>query len=183
MIYKFIPGVFSPQECLAIIEQAEAAGLSAASVAFSSGAQVDARIRNNDRVNFTDTQLLATWWQRLQAQLPVVSTWGIAAGLNPALRVYRYLPGQRFKAHKDGVVHLPDGSQTRLTALLYLNDVTAGGETLLLPEGPASAVSVPIPPQCGAVLLFEHRCWHEGATLQSGRKYVLRTDVIYSNSI
>jgi hypothetical protein len=28
-------------------------------------------------------------------------------------------------------------------------------------------------------LFFKHERWHEGAPVRSGRKYVLRTDVLY----
>jgi hypothetical protein len=28
-------------------------------------------------------------------------------------------------------------------------------------------------------LIFLHSIWHEGAVVQSGQKYVLRTDVMY----
>lgn len=31
----------------------------------------------------------------------------------------------------------------------------------------------------GTALLFEHQQVHEGAVVRSGRKYVLRTDVMY----
>lgn len=32
----------------------------------------------------------------------------------------------------------------------------------------------------GSVLLFEHSCYHEGPTVEQGRKYILRTEVMYT---
>ena len=38
-----------------------------------------------------------------------------------------------------------------------------------------------IVPRTGSVLLFEHQCYHEGATLEQGRKYVVRSDLMYTD--
>lgn len=35
-------------------------------------------------------------------------------------------------------------------------------------------------PQAGKVLIFSHGLWHAGRTVTAGRKYVLRTDVMYA---
>ncbi|MCW7540824.1 hypothetical protein OOT46_23675 [Aquabacterium sp. A7-Y] len=34
-------------------------------------------------------------------------------------------------------------------------------------------------PRAGSASLFVHETWHEGRSLQSGTKYVLRSDVLY----
>jgi hypothetical protein len=36
-----------------------------------------------------------------------------------------------------------------------------------------------VSPVAGTGLFFLHDWWHEGRLLESGRKYVLRTDVFY----
>jgi hypothetical protein len=36
-----------------------------------------------------------------------------------------------------------------------------------------------VQPKEGTALVFVHRIWHEGAVVESGHKYVLRTDVMY----
>jgi hypothetical protein len=36
-------------------------------------------------------------------------------------------------------------------------------------------------PRTGDVQLFEHECLHEGTMLEEGRKYVVRTDLMYTN--
>jgi predicted 2-oxoglutarate/Fe(II)-dependent dioxygenase YbiX len=94
-------------------------------------------------------------------------------------RFYRYRPGQYFKPHRDGAYQ--DGQKESLvTALFYLNDAD-GGETVLMPYGLRQAwAHRPILPRAGDALLFEHRVWHEGRPVNSGEKYVLRTDLFYS---
>lgn len=44
----------------------------------------------------------------------------------------------------------------------------------------ARADSVKIVPRTGSVLLFQHDCLHEGARVRAGRKYAVRTDVMYT---
>ena len=54
---------------------------------------------------------------------------------------------------------------------MYLNEGFVGGETVV--EG------VSITPRRGMALIFEHQLLHEGAAVASGRKYVLRSDVMF----
>jgi prolyl 4-hydroxylase len=56
--------------------------------------------------------------------------------------------------------------------MVYLNDDFAGGDTEFM-DGPS------VRPQKGAALLFLHPVLHQGAPVRSGRKYVLRRDVMY----
>jgi hypothetical protein len=86
------------------------------------------------------------------------------------IRRARFPPGQRFKMHKDGPWH-EDGLTSRLTLLVYLNDDFTGGDT--------DFREFRVKPEPGAALLFIHDTWHEGAAVESGTKYVLRSDVLY----
>lgn len=36
-----------------------------------------------------------------------------------------------------------------------------------------------VQPKEGMALVFMHSIWHEGAIVRNGKKYVLRTDVMY----
>lgn len=36
-----------------------------------------------------------------------------------------------------------------------------------------------VQPNEGMALVFMHSIWHEGAVVRNGKKYVLRTDVMY----
>src|SRR5262249_50930092 len=60
------------------------------------------------------------------------------------------------------------------TMLMYLNGGFAGGETGIHCRTPLRVV-----PAKGMALLFRHHLLHEGAPVIKGRKYVLRTDVMY----
>jgi hypothetical protein len=55
--------------------------------------------------------------------------------------------------------------------MIYLNDDFTGGETLF--------ENCTIRPQTGMALFFIHHIRHKGETVAAGRKYVLRTDVMY----
>ena len=59
--------------------------------------------------------------------------------------------------------------------MVYLNEGFEGGATALHQSRP----SLLITPKRGMALVFYHRQLHEGMPVVKGRKYVLRTDVIY----
>ena len=62
------------------------------------------------------------------------------------------------------------------TFLVYLNDDFEGGETEF--EDIAT-----VQPKTGDALVFYHPYRHEGKTLLSGKKYVLRTDIMFEKEI
>ena len=72
--------------------------------------------------------------------------------------------------HKDGP-WTEDGLTSQLTLLIYLNDGFVGGDT--------DFRDFRVVPKQGDALLFVHDTWHEGAAVESGVKYVLRSDVLY----
>lgn len=92
---------------------------------------------------------------------------------NEMFRVYKYSPGQQFKMHRDGSYIRNENEKSFYTFLIYLNDDFEGGETEF--ENLFTII-----PKKGAALIFYHPLRHEGKTLISGLKYVLRTDVMYS---
>lgn len=167
-----IPNVLSPEECAAYIELTEGVGFSAAPINVGGGRQrVVPGVRNNLRVMFDDGQRAADLWQKVAPSIPVFLNGRQAAGLNERLRFYRYDPGQRFAPHADGSYVAPTGARSLLTLMIYLNDGFGGGETKFN--------EISIVPEAGTALVFRHELWHEGAEVSSGRKYVLRTDVMY----
>ena len=97
------------------------------------------------------------------------------AGLNERFRFYRYDPGQRFAPHMDGCFQRANWEQSQFTFLVYLNDGFEGGATAFR----ESRASLPVTPERGKALVFYHRQLHEGLPVVRGRKYVLRTDVMY----
>jgi hypothetical protein len=139
-------------------------------------------IRDNDRAAFTDAGLAASLWERCRPFVPQVLEGGVAFGLDEGFRFYRYDPGQRFNAHRDGVVLRPGGLRSRLTCLIYLNGGFTGGETAFYGRSDLDGkrpVVASVTPTEGTALFFLHEWLHEGRPLVSGRKYVLRSDVFY----
>ncbi|WP_338848317.1 2OG-Fe(II) oxygenase [Massilia sp. W12] len=166
-----IPHLLSSAECAGLIRLAEAGGFQEAIVRTASGEQSLPQIRNNQRCLLEHPAWRAQLWARLQqAGLPVLDG-AMPAGLPRELRFYKYAPGQRFKMHKDGPWE-EDGLRSKLTCLVYLNDDFSGGAT--------DFRQFQIQPETGSALLFVHAVWHEGCVLESGVKYVLRSDVLYA---
>jgi len=178
-----ISGLFTPEECERLIRRGEALGYEAASVRTSGGPKMLTKIRNNDRAEFTDQAFADDLWARVRQYIPAELDGVRATGLFPNFRFYRYDPGQRFKRHIDGAVDMPNGHRSKLTLLIYLNDGYVGGDTVfsdyVYADGSVTVDSKRITPQTGLVLVFRHELKHEGEELVEGRKYVLRSDVLY----
>jgi predicted 2-oxoglutarate/Fe(II)-dependent dioxygenase YbiX len=181
-IFSISP-VISPDEASELIARGEAMGFEAATVRTSGGPQMMTNVRNNDRVVFDDPALAESLWERVRPFVPAEIDGCRATGLFPQFRYYRYDPGQRFKRHKDGAVETPGGERSRLTFLIYLNTDYVGGETVFSEyefiDGQTIVHEIRVRPEVGLGLFFVHERKHEGSAVESGRKYVLRTDVLY----
>ena len=69
-----------------------------------------------------------------------------------------------------------------MTCLLYLNDDFRGGATAFhqLPRSTRPITEpIVVVPRAGDALCFRHEWLHEGRPVESGRKYVLRSDVFF----
>jgi hypothetical protein len=166
---------FTEQECDEWIALSESIGFEPASINTEMGPQRYSAIRNNDRVIFDNEERAIELWQRIASDVPAVLPGWKAVGLNERLRFYRYDVGQRFKWHADGCVRRSIDEQSMLTFMVYLNDDFTGGDTRFR-EG------VRVEPQKGMALLFCHWQKHMGDEVRSGRKYVLRSDVMHVRS-
>ena len=99
--------------------------------------------------------------------------------LNERLRFLRYDPGHKFEAHHDGEYWRPDGiERSYITVQLYLNEGFEGGSTTFI-HPHKHWEKKEVVPKIGSVLVFEHAILHEGSALIEGRKYCVRTDVMY----
>jgi predicted 2-oxoglutarate/Fe(II)-dependent dioxygenase YbiX len=165
-----VQAMLSPAECRQLIDLAEAHGFAPAGVRTTQGPTPMPLVRNNERVLVEDAAWVASVWHRLDAVALPSSDGQAACGLPKDLRFYRYVAGQRFKMHKDGP-WTEDGLTSQLTLLVYLNDGFTGGDTVFR--------DFRVAPKQGDALLFVHDTWHEGAAVESGVKYVLRSDVLY----
>ena len=113
------------------------------------------------------------------------NTWRLV-GLNERLRFLRYDVGQKFEAHCDGAfvrgaeAAAFAGQRTFITLLLYLNKEYEGAFTTFCDAGDEPARMLAVAPAEGLVLLHDHQILHCVPPLVAGRKYVLRTDVLYA---
>jgi predicted 2-oxoglutarate/Fe(II)-dependent dioxygenase YbiX len=164
-------------ECDSFIAQSESSGYEEATIATATGAIINKDVRNNARLIHDDPDLADRLWQRAKPFMPPwIGAWR-ATGFNERFRYYRYDPGQQFAPHGDGSLRRENGEESQLTFMVYLNDDFTGGETVFYEEPGKLRLSVR--PERGMALIFVHRQWHAGAPVLAGRKYVLRTDVMY----
>ncbi len=174
--------ILSSEECRQLIVRGEAIGFERASVRTADGPKMRTDIRDNDRAEFDDSALAIELWNRCFKYLPESLEGGFPFAFDSSFRFYRYDPGQRFKRHKDGVVKRSETERSRLTCLFYLNDDFVGGETVFYShtssDGTRPEIAT-IVPKTGMALFFLHEWWHEGRSLSTGRKYVLRSDVFF----
>ena len=171
-----VSDLFTPDECDEYIAIAERNGFGDAPITTAAGPVRMPSVRNNDRVMLDDPQLAAVLWERIAPHVrrANMDPDAAAVGVNERLRFYRYDPGQAFRWHRDGFYQSPDGLRSRLTYIVYLNDDFEGGETKFREPHPLA-----VRPVKGTALVFAHPLSHEGAEVRTGRKYVVRTDVMY----
>jgi hypothetical protein len=167
--------VLDASECAAQIARCEPLGFAPAPITTAAGFVMRSDIRNNDRVIFDDLALAADLFGRVHGHLPEQLFGRRPIGVNERFRCYRYAPGQRFAPHYDGCFHRTDRERSELTLMVYLNDGFTGGDTAFLD------FAATVAPRPGMALLFQHRLLHEGAVVEAGVKYVLRSDVMYTD--
>lgn len=161
-------------DCAALVSLAEAAGFAPAPVTTDAGPVMASRIRNNTRVMLDDAARASELWARVAPFAPAREGYD-AVGVNERLRFYRYDEAERFVWHRDGSFQRDDGVRSHLTLMVYLNQDFYGGETVFDLGGEPIVVH----PRRGMALMFEHPVRHQGAPVTFGRKYVVRTDVMY----
>ena len=183
-----IADLFSPGRCQGLIDWAERKGFEPATVRVDrdniNARQMKTHVRNNDRLEIRSPEIAGQMWQAVQECLPDLDN-NQPTGVDVNIRFYRYHPGQRFKRHRDGSVTNAHGETSRLSYLIFLNQDFLGGETQFLEyigQGRDRTKQYhTIIPATGTALLFRHECWHQGNEVKEGIKYILRTDVFYSN--
>lgn len=174
--------VFSPDECRQLIDLTESLGYEPALINIGGGLQQylpDSR--NNDRVMIDTHEIAGVLFDRLKEHLPQEYDGKRLHCLNERLRFLRYDPGMEFKTHSDGTYVSKTKEVSYVTVIVYLNDEYKGGHTEFV-KGTWCAVLgngkiYDQPP--GKALVFKHNIYHCGMPLTKGRKYILRTDVMY----
>lgn len=166
-----IEDFFTRDECAEYVRLAESVGFTSAPITTSFGPRMRPDIRNNTRVMIDDVERAAQLWARIAQHVGRWDDDWIPVGLNERLRFYRYDVGQQFDWHYDGPFERPNGERSWLTFMIYLNDGFVGGET--------SFLDTVIEPRAGMALIFVHQIRHKGEPVSQGRKYVVRSDVMY----
>ena len=164
-------------ECAEHITRSESAGYGDAPITTAAGFVMRKDVRNNERVMSDDPELAAALFERARPLLPAEWFGWELVGFNERWRFYRYDPGQYFAPHTDGYYQRDNGDRSHLTFMVYLNDGFEGGETCFYRR--LGQQSLRVAPKAGMALVFYHKILHEGAAVEKGRKYVLRTDVMY----
>ncbi|MBZ0287412.1 MAG: 2OG-Fe(II) oxygenase [Anaerolineae bacterium] len=174
--------VLTAEECAAYIALSEQIGYEPATITTAAGAELRPDIRNNDRVIHDDPTLAEKLWPLVADALPPWVGDRPVVGFNERFRFYRYDPGQRFDWHFDGAFERENGERSFYTVLFFLNDGFEGGETRFRVRDGDGVKTVGVQPVTGHALIFRHEMLHEGSAVSAGRKYILRTDVMYSDS-
>ena len=173
-----IDAFLSCAECDEYIEFAEKNGFEEAPVTTARGMVMMKDVRNNERAMVDDVDRAQALYRRLSGHLaPRFAKKWQPVGLNERLRLYRYDVGQQFDWYLDGYYERPTGERSFFTFMVYLNDDFEGGATSFRDERQGTAFRVT--PKKGMALLFHHPIRHRGDAVVAGRKYVLRTDVMY----
>jgi len=196
--------VLSKEECQRFINTTESLGyLPDAAVS------LPRHVRHNDNVTWVaDEQTIETIWQRCAhffTDEQNMFNGSIALGLNGRFRFYRYKEGDFFNTHSDGAwpgSRVIDGQLhadafgdrfSQMTFLIFLTDDFEGGHTQFIvnkddPWQPAKynghTQTINVRTPAGGVLCFPHGMHplhrlHSSQTIQSGVKYIIRTDVLF----
>jgi len=197
--------VFTPEECQYLIDASEQSELyEQAKINIGGGREMLLTdTRNSDRAIVDSPQFAELLWQRIMSkveddprltELESIAPGAnmFAVGLNERMRFLRYDSGAFFAAHFDGCYkrgpldksgQARQGERSFVTCQLYLNDGEQdfqGGATSFLSMHGDTEERVEVVPKPGRVLLFQHGLYHEGSCVTAGRKYCIRTDVMYS---
>ncbi len=178
-----IHGLLTAEECAGFVAASEHEGYGDAPITMGGSAIVQKDVRNNMRCMVDTPELAAQFFERARQFLPDrLEDWTVA-GLNERFRFYRYDVGQTFTPHYDGSFRRSDREESQLTFMVYLNEDFEGGETNFFREDRGDdELFLSVKPKTGMALVFMHPILHEGAVVESGRKSVIRTDVMYRRS-
>lgn len=161
------------------------------------------------RTTFTDFGLAQALWEALRGHLPAYRlanplsrfdaepspVWRLV-GVSPVFRVIAYESGGLLVPHYDAPFQEDPRRRTGMSVVIYL-DQGQGGELRIIhdpqsstplsqcvledwarPARPDEAERViPTPP--GSAMVFDHRILHDSAPIASGRKTLLRTDILF----
>lgn len=173
---RLVREVFTEDECTHLLVAAEVVGFGVT--------DYPKKYRGNLRIITMDTSLASALWLRLKPFIPnIVTEYGHqyeAHGLNECWRLAKYYPGDQFCSHVDATFSSGD-LKSMYTVNIYMNGDFTGGHTVF-EQGNAEEM-LRVVPQPGLCLLFRQppsaHYSHKGLAVESGVKYLFRSDVMY----
>ena len=189
--------VLSEEECDTFVSITETLGYHT-----DSPVSLPYSFRHNMNLNWVVSEAVdSAIWNRCSDKVTEKLLGGAAVGLNARFRFYQYGENDFFKPHTDGAwpgSRVIDGELiddaygdrlSMMTFLLFLSDGFEGGRTEFyvpdtsLPPGEAMR-KVQISTPKGSALCFPHgphpdHCMHAGETVLSGKKYIIRSDILF----
>jgi len=193
-IAMFIENVLTVDECKEWIEISECIGYDEALVNVGGGNELKIKdIRNSSRCIIDDIERASDIWNRIKSFIPTNYIPPIEnhvpIEVNERLRFLRYDIGEYFKPHFDGCYQRNsnengDGDVSFLTIQLYLNDDFQGGSTRFFSSTKdRDSDYYDVIPKTGSVLIFDHQMLHSGEILVKGRKYAVRSDIMFTHNV
>jgi hypothetical protein len=180
-------GIFSSAECQSFID------LLQNPTHIDTSATEDV-VRIVERTSLKDATLASFLYERVGPLCPAVwsvkeedkhmgpfaqGEWALD-GIDDRLSLYRYTSGGIFQKHRDGPTYYSVNRRSFFTVLVYLNEEYSGGDTTVFTDDQSSFYKVPH--STGACFVMLQRVLHEGSKVESGLKYALRCDVMYTRS-
>ncbi|KAL1527497.1 hypothetical protein AB1Y20_016162 [Prymnesium parvum] len=172
-----LDGVMSEGECAQLVARAEATGFRGTA---SRGGRSGAR-----KCTLADGALAAELFARVRPRLPECVAVG-AVGLWESFRIHSYSEGDAYEAHRDNCCKVGDSCffpdcRSALSLLLYLKDSSDGyGATRFHLRPGDTPILRDVVPRAGRVVLFAHGVLHESLPAGECRKYIARSDVLFS---
>eukprot|EP00298_Acanthocystis_sp_HF-20_P019974 c244_g1_i1.p1 GENE.c244_g1_i1~~c244_g1_i1.p1 ORF type:complete len:268 (-),score=90.36 c244_g1_i1:410-1213(-) len=160
-----LENVFSPIEANQMIFAAEKVGFSAANDS-----------RSISSFSCDDTQITNLIWKRIRPYVPRCWHSGEALGLSSRFQIIRYDVTDDPITH--GNINTDSRKMTKLSVFICLNDEYQGGQIRFLDQ--VFHDHVDVDSKLGRTLVFEHGIRYQINPIASGRKYLLRMEVLYS---
>ncbi len=168
-----IDDAFQIDECQSLLAMAEDRGWTIEQTNKYGEKWRDDALRDNQSAYINSTKLANELYSRIARFLPE------SCGLNKHLRFNAFRGKQKIAPHVDGEYEsFRNATMSKMTFILYLNDVKNGGETRFL--NAETMKHIDVEPTAGRVLLFDQRLCHAALPVRgSGVKFTLRSDVLY----
>lgn len=196
MIPIAIPELLSFNECEVFVKESEAPPYGCEEAYGTSHIKV-AGLYNT----IEDHDMAATIFERIAPFIPehIIPGW-TAVGVNESFRILKYLVGEDFPVHVDPDYSRPYGHPqygevSFLTLIVYLNGDFCGGHTVFYDDAGSDKINNDnantnlckygsecnkIKPATGTAVMFKHDTYHASENIESGVKYALRTDVMFT---